>query len=244
MVSHHTRINIGNEITETQILVVGTRAMPKNDWVKTLVFCWMTSLLHFNKLFQIPLVILNKIYSQSYKQLIEWFLIYDKQYPIISKILSLFTEKALSIQSGDTEYIPSGEWLNIYWPADEFVFIKLCSENILLEFYEEAKRVIIQNFQKSNISISENLLNNAITSNYKLIKQPFVTENKKIDLNYNILEFYQAALIGKDLPLTEESFSYEIICSQDTWDSWHDWYKEVVWYGTKKGAYLYSYNKN
>ena len=244
MVSHHTRINTDNEITETQMLVVGTQAMPKKDWVKARVFCWMTSLLHFNKLFQIPLVILNKTYSLSYKQLIEWFLICDKQYPIISKIVTLFNEKALSIQSGDTEYVPSREWLNIYWPADEFVFIKLCSENILLEFYEEAKRVIIQNFQKSNISISENLLNNAITSNYRFIKQPFVKENKKVDLSYNILEFYQAALIGKDFPLTEGSFSYEILCSQDTWDSWPDWYKEVVWYGTKKGAYLYSYNKN
>ncbi|MBI4619821.1 MAG: radical SAM protein [Desulfobacterales bacterium] len=243
MVSHHTSISTDNDIPETQVLVIGTQAMPMQDWVKTRVFCWMISLLHFNKLLQILFVILNKTCSLSYKQLIEWFLICDKEYPIISKIVSLFNEKALSIQSGETEFIPSREWLNIYWPADEFIFIKLCGENNLLKFYEEAKRVIFQNLQKSNISMPESLLNNAVNLNLELIKQPFITENKKIELNYNILECYQGALLGEDIPLKEGSFHYEIIRSQDKWNSWFDWCKEVVWFGTKKGDYLYSFLK-
>ncbi len=201
----------------------------------------MTSLLHFNKLLQIPFIILNKNYSISYKQLIEWFLFRGGEYPVVSEIVSLFNEKACSIQGGDIEYIPSKEWLNIYWPADGFVFIKLLSEDNLLKFYQEAKGIISENLKKSGISVQESLLDNAISLNFELIKRPFVTENKKIELEYNIPDFYQAALIGKDVPLKNGRFSYEILRSKDTWNTWPDWYREVVWFGAKKGNYLYSF---
>ncbi|MHB1335186.1 MAG: B12-binding domain-containing radical SAM protein [Candidatus Humimicrobiaceae bacterium] len=243
MVSHHTNINQDNEIPETQTLVVGTNSMSKQDWVRTRSFCWMISLMHFDKLLQIPFVVLNKAYSLSYRQVIEWFLTEDKEYPIISEIVILFNKKALLIQSGDVECIPSEKWLNMYWPADEFVFIKLCTENNLLKFYEEAKKIISGNLQKLGIVIPKNLLNDAFTSNFELIKQPFIKENKEIELNYNILEFYQAALVAKDIPLKRGTFCYEIIRSQTRWDSWPGWCKQVVWFGTKKGNYLYSFIK-
>jgi radical SAM superfamily enzyme YgiQ (UPF0313 family) len=241
MVSHHTTIANDKEIPETQLLVIGTSTMPKEDWVKARIFCWMVSLLYFDKLLQIPFLVLNKNYSLTFKQLIEWFLISDNEFPIISGIVSLFNERASAIQTGDTEYIPSKEWLNIYWPADEFVFIKLCTANNLVKFYDEVKRVILRNFQKSDISMPESLLNNALTANFELIKLAFIKENKEIELNYNILEFYQAALMGKVIPLKEGSFYYEILRSQKTWDSWPDWCREAIWYGTKKGDYLYPF---
>jgi len=243
MVSHHSSINQDNEIPETQTLVVGTNSMSKQDWVRTRSFCWMISLLHFDKLLQIPFVVLNKAYSLSYRQLIEWFLTEDKEYPVISEIVSLFNKKALSIQSGGVECIPSEKWLDIYWPADEFVFIKFCTENNLLKFYEEAKKIISSNLQKLGIVIPENLLNDVFTSNFELIKQPCIKENKEIELNYNILEFYQATLAAEDIPLKAGTFCYEIIRSQAVWDSWTGWCKQVVWFGTKKGDYLYSFIK-
>jgi len=241
MVSHHTRVDVDNDIPETQILVVGTNTMPKQDWVKTRVFCWMTSLLHFDKLLQIPFIILNKSYFLSYRQLIEWFLIYDNEYPVISEIVSLFNEKALSIQSGGAEFIPSKEWLNIYWPADEFVFIKLCTKDNLSTFYEEAKKILLKNLKESDISMPEKLLEDAIVSNFELIKRPFIAENKEIRLNYNVLEYYRSVLMRKDVFLKKGNFYYQIIRNQTRWNSWGDWCKEVVWFGSKKGDYLYPF---
>lgn len=243
MASHHTSISTDNEIPEIQTLVIGTDTMPKQDWVKTRVFCWMVSLLHFDKLLQIPFVVLNKTQSLSYRQLVEWFLSENKEYPVVSGIRELFNKKAKAIQSGDVECIASEEWLNLYWPADEFIFIKLYSENNLLKFYEEAKKIICHNLQKLEIKIPEQLLDDAFISNLELIKQPFINENKKIKLNYNILDFYQSALVTKDIPLEEGDFCYEIVRNQAKWNSWPKWCKEVVWFGTKKGDYLYSFLK-
>src|SRR5438105_11397259 len=39
-------------IAEMQQLVIATRAMPKDDWLRTRSFAWMTALLHFDKLLQ------------------------------------------------------------------------------------------------------------------------------------------------------------------------------------------------
>jgi tRNA A37 methylthiotransferase MiaB len=243
MASHHTRVDLDsiNNIYETELLVVGTKTMPKEDWVKARVFAWMTSLLHFDKLIQIPFVILNKTCSLSYRELVEIFIIESDQYPLISEIKSLFTNKALSIQSGDSEYIPSPEWLNIWWPADEFAFIKLCREATISQFYEEAERVIIQYLAESGLSLPTKLLHEAVNLNAQLINKPFAYENQRICLGYNLIEVYKAALVGINLPLLEGNYYYEIIRDSQSFKTWDSWCREIVWYGTKKGAYLYDF---
>ena len=38
------------------------------------------------------------------------------------------TSEAQSIQQGGSEYVFSKEYLGIYWPADEYIFVKLTAE--------------------------------------------------------------------------------------------------------------------
>lgn len=199
MVSHHTTID-DNQIQETEQLVVGTKAMPKEDWVKARVFAWMVSLLYFDKLLQKPFDALHKVCGMGYREMVELFMKWDSQYPLLANIVSFFTQKALAIQSGDTEYIPSEKWLNIWWPADEHMFIRLCRENLLKEFYEEAERLVLFHLAKTGVKFDlPPLLHEAIVLNKQLINCPSISD------------------------------------SQDVWDTW---LREVVWYGTKKGAYL------
>lgn len=92
------------------------------------------------------------------------------------------------------------------------------------------------------LSLPSDLLHEAIILNKSLLKQPFQTENLDLELSYNIWEFYQATLIGDDVPLEQESRKYHINRSSDTWLSWDDWCREVVWYGNSTGAYFYGTN--
>ena len=50
---------------------------------------------------------------------------------MIRSVREFFEREALSMQQGGPEYVYSKEWLGIYWPADEYVFIKLTSEDKL-----------------------------------------------------------------------------------------------------------------
>jgi radical SAM superfamily enzyme YgiQ (UPF0313 family) len=242
MISHHTSLDDIAEVSEVQNLVVETNTMPKKDWLKTRVFCWMTSLLYFNKLLQIPLMMIVEKSSLRIKELIEYFISHSNQYDEISKIVTFFTNKAADIQVGDCEYVASKEWLNVWWPADELIFIKLCHERKLETFYKEAAMAITDFLLKHTIEFPNELLHDSIKLNKNLIKVPFVESDLNISLNYNIYDKFQGLLNGIDIPLERGHFNSIIDRTSEKWNSWNDWSREVVWYGSKKGAYLYDCN--
>jgi len=63
-----------------------------------------------------------------------------------------------------------------------------------------------------------------------------------VKLNFNIWDVYRANLIGENIQLEAGDYLYTIDRSSNYWNSWDDWFRKVVWYGNKKGAYLYKCN--
>lgn len=228
------------EIAEMQDLVIATASMPREDWVRTRTFCWMTALLHFDKVLQIPLILVHETASISYRDLIEAFLNPDaKRFPILSQIRNFFEAKARDIQSGGAEYCHSARWLDIFWPADEYILIQLCVEGKLAGFYEEAEQLLAQFLKSKFATLPPKLLHETVELNGKLIKLPFQKQNIEIETDYNLWEFYQSALVGTPVPLEEKPCTNRINRTKVVYNSWEDWYREVIWYGNKKGAYLY-----
>lgn len=240
---HGSLTESDEEIPEIQELVIATNTMPKQDWVRTRAFCWMTAFLYFDKILQIPLILLHETCSLSYRELIEAFT-EDKSdsWPIISEIHTFFVEKAKDIQNGGPEYCNSKEWLNICWPADEYIMIKLCTEGKLSRFYQETEEKLAHILKTKLIEIPLLLLHDAIQLNKNLIKLPFQTEDRDVIGSYNIWEFYQSVLVGEPIPIEKRECIYRIDRTIVTWSSWDEWCREVVWYGNKKGAYLYGNN--
>lgn len=240
VINIHGSLTDANEAPEIQKLVVGTNTMPKEEWLRARVFGWMTSLLHFDKLLQLPFVILSKVYGASFRELIELFTEEKDLAPTFSYIRSFFVNKAADIQNGGAEFCESKKWLNIWWPADELIFIELCTENKLSEFYNEAERIIAPYLRQRNFSGFEGLLHESIVLNKELIKLPFQEKDLDVVFDYNIWEVYWFALIGADTPFKKSGSRYHIDRTSVKWSSWEDWCKEVVWYGNKKGAYIYN----
>lgn len=238
LINIHGSLDV-EEVRETQRLVVGTTTMPRTDWVKARVLGWIVSLLHFNKILQIPFIILNSIYYLSFRDLTELFFVDDKTYPILFNIYLSFFNKAKDIQNGGSEFCESKKWLNIWWPADELILINLCAENKLAEFYKEAKQFIGKFLRKQKITDYQLILHDAIFLNQNLLKMPFQNKNLDIKLSYNIWEVYRANLTGKKVTLIKGDYHYEIDRTSVHWNSWEDWCREVVWYGNKRGAYFY-----
>jgi radical SAM superfamily enzyme YgiQ (UPF0313 family) len=229
------------EVVETQQLVIATNSMPKADWVKTRAFCWMTALLHFDKLLQIPLILIHEVCGVSYRELIEVFSEQNKKaFPVIFEITKFFKAKAKKIQEGDTEFCRSEEWLNIWWPADEYYFIKLCVEGKLEDFYKEAEEMLKVFLEKKYIKFPEASLKDAFQLNKGLIKAPFHTTDLEISTSFNVWDFYQAVLVGQYVAIEEKTQCYKVDRTTKQWTQKEDWYREVVWYGNKKGDYLYA----
>lgn len=237
---HHGSIEDGEEVDEIQKLIVGSNTMPKKDWAKARVFSWSVSILFFDRLLQIPLIFLNKLYKIKYKDMFELFIIdCPGEYTLFKELNSSLVDKAEDIQRGGAEYVPSVDWLNIWWPVDEYIFIKLSINNQLEDFYNEAEKILFDYMKRTNIRFSEELIRDCILLNRYLIKQPFIKTDMEIELSYNIPECYSSFLINEDIEVKRKAKKYTINRTSEKWSSWEEWEREMVWYGKKRGAYFY-----
>jgi radical SAM superfamily enzyme YgiQ (UPF0313 family) len=227
-------------VDEWQDLVVATVSMPRHEWRRTRSFCWMVNLLYFNKLLQIPALILHEAYGVSYREVFELFCRDTAaEYPVITDINRFFRETAEGIQNGtQEEYVHSAEWLNIFWPPEEYAFIKLCKEGTLPKFYEEAHRLLTPVAVKAGISAQ--LLEEMLTLNQALIKLPFQSQDVTVPLHYNIPDFLWKTTRGIPTTLQKTALQEAVVDrSTERWSNWDEWYQKVVWYGNRRGAYLY-----
>jgi radical SAM superfamily enzyme YgiQ (UPF0313 family) len=240
---HHSSLNKSNKTRETHSLVIGANSMPKKDWAKTRVFSWMVSLLHFDKLLQLPFIILHQTCNLQYKNLFELFLQKDQQATVLTDVVSAFEKKALEIQNGGIEFCESDEWLNITWFPDELALIELSTGGKLQEFFTAAEKRLIA-FAANSATIPPEIISQAILLNQNLMKQPFNTDDKVIECDYNLWEVYQAAIKGNSLEIEKGKYLYTVDRTSQLWDSWEDWCREVIWYGNKRGDYIYSVKRS
>lgn len=244
IVPHHSSISKNeHKIFETHNLVVGTNTMPKEDWIKTKVFCWVISLLFFNKLLHIPLLLISKLHSLSFRELIELFVAEKRDHDEMRRIVEFFVEKAKDIQEGRVDQIASEDWLGIWWPPDEYVFVDLCVSGRLAKFYEEAESALSEYLRTKSIDFSAQFLRDAIQLNRNLLKLPFVDSDLELSCSYNVFDVYQGALRAEHVQVLRTESHYVVDRSSEKWNSWEDWLRQVVWYGTKKGAYMYQCTK-
>lgn len=239
-------------IEEYQELVIATNTMSREEWVKTRSFCYLVGLIYFNKLLQIPIMILHEVYGVPYRRIFEMFMESPRQsneFPVFAEILDFFEKFSRGLQNGtNEEFFHSKECLDILWPPDEYAFIKVCKEGKFEQFYEEAQRMTIH-FVESGKS-AEPLLD-AIKLNKSLIKLPFQTTDLEITLSHNIWDVYKAALIEEKIELQRGNYRHTIdrttksnsAATNARWDSWEEWYEKMVWWCNRRGAYLYG-NKN
>lgn len=237
---HGSRGADGDGIEEMQDLVIATASMPRPDWVRTRVFSWMTALIHFDKLLQVPLVVLHERTGIAYRDLLEAFVALDRrQYPVLGEIVTFFEKRAGEIQDGGPEYYQAPEWLGIWWPDDEYTMIRLCAGGQLAAFYEEAERLLQEVLKKRGLACEPELLHACTELNRCLIRMPFQTQDLDLLCSHNVWEIYQSGLLGQPVTVSDQCHAYRVDRHSETWDSWEDWCRRVIWYGNKKGAYLY-----
>jgi radical SAM superfamily enzyme YgiQ (UPF0313 family) len=237
---HGERVELDDDVPEIQDLVIATAAMPPADWRRTRIFCWMTALLHFDKLFQIPLLLAHDISGVAYRDMMEAFIDADAmKFPTLASITAFFDSEARSIQKGGAEYVFSKDYLGIYWPADEYIFIKLTEERSFDAFYGEAAQLLVELIRERSPSAPLSALEEAIKLNRALVRQPFVKDDTTVRLNYDVLRFWHDTRNGEPATLEKRPLVVTIDRSSKPYDDFQAWCREVVWWGNKKGAYLY-----
>ena len=228
-------------IAEMQRMVVATSAMPHTDWRRARVFAWTTALLHFDKLAQIPLVVAHEVSGISYRGLIEAFIEADAgEYPLLAEIRAFFESEAKTIQAGGPELHYSPDFLGIWWPADEFMFIKLTHEKKIEAFFAEARRRLLDLWKSHGTSAPFAAVDDAFALNRVLLSQPFVFDDAEVALDHDVWRFFRGIAQGEPQALTAKRVVYRIERSKEAFSDFNTWCREIVWYGHRRGAYYHS----
>jgi radical SAM superfamily enzyme YgiQ (UPF0313 family) len=237
---HGSKEVLVDDVAEMQEMVVETYSMNAEDWRRSRAISWMIAFLYFDKLVQIPIVVLHEMTGIAHRKVFERFMSVDRnEYPVIGEIRDFFLKEAQSIQDGGVEYTYSEEWLGVYWPADEYAYIQLTAENKFGEFYSEVDQIFSSLVDSVNNVDSVDALRDAIKINRKLVSQPNIEADISVKLNHNIIDFWHGICEGVPVPLTKGNYVHNVIRSSRHYSDFQRWCEEVVWWGNKKGAYLY-----
>jgi hypothetical protein len=238
---HGTKDALDDDVAEMQDLVVSTYSMSKADWRRVRAISWAVAFLHFDKIAQIPLILIHELAAIPYRVMFERFMEVDRvEFPLIGEIRDFFVQEAFSIQNGGSEYVYSDKWLGIYWPADEYAFIKLTAEGRFDAFYGELRALLLGLVETSGRKVPIGAIADAIRLNHALVSQPFLAHDATVRLGYNILDFWRGVLEGDAVALQAGTYSVLVERSRSYYGSLDRWCREVVWWGNKKGAYLYT----
>jgi radical SAM superfamily enzyme YgiQ (UPF0313 family) len=225
-----------DNIFENQELVISTKSLPFEDWKKTRVYASIAEFLYFNKIVQIPFMVLNSIEKVSFKKMFEHFtMVNDKENKILSEINKNFENHADQISKGKSEFLFKEGYLDIFWPPGEFEYIKLVLENKLESFYEEMKKHYLL-FCKSNTS--KKIFLESINLNKSMMRLPWKQKNENFEENFNILESYFEILRLNNPDFVESKKKITIIKEDMSFKDPQDWMREVIWYGHRSGKYL------
>jgi hypothetical protein len=228
-------------VPEVQQLVVSTYSMPRAEWRRTRRFGWTAAFFYFDKIMQMPLMVAHHLTGASHRRLFEALMDVDgKRFPALRGLQDFFEKSASAMQEGGPEYTYSADWLGVYWPMDEYAFIQLVAENKLDSFYAEAKTVLMEITANELSGDARAALSDAFDLNRQLVCQPQLSGTIEITTDYDVLGFCNGVRNGTPADLAPKKTTVRVDRSARKFATFNDWCREVVWWGNKKGAYLYT----
>jgi len=233
--------NLSDGIVESQELVISSTSMSKNEWTKIRVFATAMEFFYFNKVLQIPILLLANYAGKKVTDIVLTLIseASTRKYPTLNFLKDIFENNAKNILLGKSEFIYSKKWLGIYWPPGEYAVLKLIEDGILDKFYREAAAVCL--------SIGENscqrMINDAVIYNNFVFKRPGRGKHEPLVLDHDIAVLYNKALRGINSEMTEGRVSYSLELDSEYPSDSDVWAKEVLWYGHRRGEYLHKVSK-
>jgi hypothetical protein len=221
-------------------VVVATAAMPAADWVRAKAYWWMTDLLYFDRLLQIPFVLAHAWWGVRYRELMDAMVAADgSRFPVMAEVHAWLLDQARSVQQGGLEYVPSPEWLDLCWPADQYALIRLATSWKTEDFYQEAEQILVELLARHAPGADPAPLREAVDLNRLLFRLPFEIDDLEIELRHNALEAYRGALLGERVPRQEGRVRHDICRTRPSWLSWEDWLEHLIFCQNQKATYLY-----
>lgn len=226
----HSSCEKKDTIPEYSYLVRSTNTMPRDEWVYANLFSICLQCFHSLGLLRFFAVYayseLGIDYYDFYKNLLDFCL---KDSGLVGKFFREIKRKL----DGSLE----GEWNhsnpvfgNVTWFFEEGLFLEM------LYNYNELERLI--NEYVKPLNFGEKIFPQLLKYQLNSVKRPFESE-KNFECDFDFLSYFKNINSSQKVALKEQKTSY-IFKAKRKYDEWPAFAKEIVWYGRRKGATLYT----
>lgn len=231
---------------EFQELVVGTNTMRGSDWRFSRAFAWFVALSHLNKLVQMHTLLTRSLTEIPYSRIFEHLMKDDRESTLGSVLRRLMSFAEMTQRDG-IEYFTHPHCLDIYWTADEYMFIDLVHSGDLETFVTDVEAILSQLVIESGAHRDSGLVCQAFRDLTSIslanIILPGVCEDAHVEVQTNALQVIEAALMRefRDLAPSPHVITVDRTSDEEFLNlSLTDWARRVVWFRNKRGAYTYA----
>lgn len=200
----------------------------------------MTDALYFDRLVQLPLLLLGSEAAVPLRRLIELYAEADPATaPVISRLVAQLRAKAEAIQNGGLEWFDGTDAGGILWPADQWTILTIVREGLLEDFYAEAAALLLAFLSDAGLEQHEHVVSDALELNRLLFNTPDPAEGAEVFLWHNIWERSLAVIHRDDVQLAQRFTRYTAGSSPYTATTLDGWYAQLIWCDWRdKRAYL------
>jgi len=158
---------------------------------------------------------------------------------VVASLQSRFLAHARAVQSGESEYIASDQWLGVVWPADELALIDLVTSHQIELFYEEARHLLRALVASRVPAANLRLVDEAVALNAALLRVPFEVDDLELHLTHDLWETYRDLVTGVPRRPVERVSNYRIVRTDPVWMDREDWCEDVLARLNSKSSFLY-----
>ncbi len=230
---HSTKRN--DEIEEFSHIVRSTATLSAEDWVYCNLFAICVQCFHSLGFLRCFSMYLNNekavSYFDFYTSLLEFIL--SEEGTILNTLFSSFKEKLSSSLAGDWNY-QDDDFGDISWASEEGAYLKLLKNS-------DAVRAELDAFLLPYFDNEE--LYRQLKAYQTKVLRTCGENSPKLIIDYDFLTFFNAITSGEKAELKKEKAEYTF-SADETYDSWKDFAKAIVWFGRRRGATLFSNRPN
>ncbi|MCH7959137.1 MAG: hypothetical protein IID08_03330 [Candidatus Hydrogenedentes bacterium] len=235
----HGTVHLDEDVTEYEHLVIGTDALPTEDWRKAAKFSWMTMVLHSLKAGIFVLMYLADRYKVRYTDFIDY--ISEQRLPdgVGGMLRNEIAEMDIvldRILEGGSRACALPEFGNIYWDVEEASLFRIARD--LDRFYTEMGEVVRAFLNDRNIEFDDAELVEAIRYQRMRVPSWDRTTQTEARFTYNFPEYFHMGMVGSLIPLERTAQTLRIPAPKDFHGDRRDFAREVVLWGRKSDLIL------
>lgn len=196
-------------VPEIQEMIVATRTMSREDWVGMRVAAWLSQILYFGKLLQLPLLILQQETGLTPADFLRAFMFapLPPGAGLLAYLRQYLFQHARAMLEGHAEYVAAPDietGVVIWYPVQSYALTYLLYSPQLSQFFRETQALLGSVLHARGVAFSQALLSQSLS----LSEAYFLTYHPerrvfRQTVHYNLWELYQGILKGQPVELCE-----------------------------------------